>query len=108
MKWVERKEIATTSLTTTIDVVELFLELDDGNSIRGYYYHNYSDMNQNKWFISGEVVRSRNKKFFVKLSEPEWFACKEYNFIKISNKEVEEVLKTLPLKEVKNLRKILY
>ncbi len=104
MKWIERKEITTrTYLSTTIDVIELFLELVfdvDGSSIYGYYYHNYPDiMNQNKWFIKG-VVKKGKKGFFIKLDELEWVSGVSFRYIRITNKKVCDYL----LKNYRGLR----
>ena len=110
MKWVERKTITTaTTLTSTKTVVELFLEAEFDGSAYGYYYHNYPDIiNQNKWFIKGEIIKKGKKGFFIKLSEPEWFACREYRYIKITNFFVCDYLKNVEIQEIKNLRKVLY
>ena len=109
MKWVEKKTtVNKTSLTITVETIELFLELSSDNSVYGYYYHNYPDiMNQNKWFIKGVIVK-KGGGFFVKLSEPEWFACQEYRYIKITNKKVCDYLKNVEINNYKNLRKVLY
>lgn len=107
MKWIEKKVIKTvTGLTITRETVELFLELSD-NSIWGYYYHNYSDVNQNKWFIKGRVVK-REKEFFIELTEPEWFSCQEYEYIRITNKFVIKSLKNKKVEINNYLRKVLY
>jgi len=98
MKWVE-----------LVEGKSIFLEIVDENSVWGYYFHNYSDLNQNQWFIKGKVVKSK-KEFLIELTEPEWLSCKEFLFIKITNKKVCDYLKNIKINEVEinNLRKVLY